>query len=100
MLVHHVFFFLKNPANTDDQAQLIAGLEIMRGIDLIKQSHIGVPADTHRGVVERSYSVSWLITFDTPAAQDAYQDHPVHHKFVADCSQLWEKVIVYDSIDA
>jgi Stress responsive A/B Barrel Domain len=98
MFVHHVFFFLKNPTNTDDQAQLMAGLETMRGVDLIKQSHVGIPADTHRGVVERSYSVSWLITFDTPADQDAYQLHPVHHKFVADCAHLWEKVVVYDSV--
>jgi hypothetical protein len=36
--------------------------------------------------------------FDDLAGQKIYQDHPIHQKFVADCSALWSKVLVYDSI--
>jgi hypothetical protein len=38
--------------------------------------------------------------FDDLAGQKIYQDHPIHKKFIEDCSALWEKVIVYDVIDA
>jgi hypothetical protein len=37
--------------------------------------------------------------FDDVAGQNIYQDHPIHKKFVDQCSHLWEKVIVYDSIE-
>jgi hypothetical protein len=99
MFIHHVFFWLKNPANDADLQQLKQGLEQLKSIPDIRMVHIGVPADTNRPVIERSYSMSWLLVFDTAAAQDVYQDHPIHHKFVADCSHLWERVVVYDSVE-
>ena len=72
----------------------------MRQIDVIRALHIGVPASTEkRDVVDSSYDVSEVMFFDDVAAQDAYQVHPVHKKFVDDCSHLWRKVIVYDSMD-
>jgi len=30
--------------------------------------------------------------------EEVYQKHPIHLKFVEDYSHLWEKVIVYDSV--
>lgn len=99
MFIHHVFFFLKNPESTADRAALIAGLQTMTQIKGVKLSHIGKVADTHRDVIDRSYSVSWVLIFDTKAEQDAYQEDPIHKQFVADCAHLWEKVIVYDSDD-
>jgi len=41
-----------------------------------------------------------MLFFDDLAGQKTYQDHPVHRKFVEDCSHLWEKVVVYDAIAA
>ncbi len=99
MFVHHVFFFLKNPDSAADRDQLVAGLQTLTELEGVKLAHIGKVADTHRGVIDRSYSVSWLMLFDTKAEQDGYQDHPIHHKFVENCAHLWEKVIVYDSDD-
>jgi hypothetical protein len=101
ILVHHVFFWLKNPSSTDDLKKLIAGVKTLEKIETIRMLHVGVPADTEkRPVVDSSYSVSELIFFDDPKGQSTYQDHPVHKKFVEDCSALWEKVIVYDSLNA
>lgn len=100
MFIHHVFFYLKNPDSATDKAALIAGLQPMTQIDGVKLAHIGNVADTHRDVVNRSYSLSWLLIFDTAAQQEAYQDDPIHKKFVQDCAHLWEKVVVYDSVDA
>ena len=58
---------------------------------------IGVPADTEqRGVVDGSYSASEILFFDDVEGQNAYQVHPIHKQFVADCEHLWERVVVYD----
>ena len=99
-LVHYALFWLKNPDSQADRARLIEGLQTLRQIDVIRALHIGVPASTEkRDVVDSSYDVSEVMFFDDVAAQDAYQVHPVHKKFVDDCSHLWRKVIVYDSMD-
>ena len=99
-LVHHVFFWLKNPDSKEDLAKLLEGLQTLRKIETIRQMHIGVPASTEkRPVVDSSYHASELMFFDDLAGQKVYQDHAIHQKFIADCSHLWEKVIVYDSLD-
>ena len=99
MFIHHVYFWLKNPGSKDDQARFIEGLKKLSKVDTIKKFYIGIPAATNRDVIERSYSVSWLLFFDDPSAQDSYQTDPIHLKFVEECSSLWNKVVVYDSID-
>lgn len=96
-VVHHVFFWLKDVDSTADRDRLIAGLRTLAAIPVIRALHIGVPADTEaRDVVDGSWQVSELMFFDTVADQKAYQDHPIHRKFVADCEPLWRKVVVYD----
>jgi hypothetical protein len=96
-VVHHVFFWLKNPKSKEDLAKLLAGLRTLSDIETVKAIHIGVPAETEqRGVVDSSYSASEILFFDDVAGQNAYQVHPIHQKFVADCQNLWERVVVYD----
>jgi hypothetical protein len=98
-LVHHVFFWLKNPSSKEDLARLLAGLRTLTKIESVRGAHFGVPASTEkRDVVDNSFSASEILFFDDTAGQKTYQDHPVHKKFVADCSHLWEKVVVYDAI--
>lgn len=99
-LAHHVFFWLKNRDSKEDLNKLLEGLKTLEKIESVRKINIGVPASTEkRPVVDNSYSASELIFFDDIAGQDAYQVHPIHVKFVEQCSHLWEKVIVYDSID-
>jgi len=100
-LVHHVFFWLKNPDSKEDLAKLLAGIRSLAAIETVRGIHVGVPASTEkREVVDNSYSASEILFFDDPAGQKVYQDHPVHQKFVAECSHLWSKVIVYDAVPA
>jgi hypothetical protein len=99
MFLHHVYFWLKNENSEQDKAKLIEGLKKLSKVSAIKQFYIGVPAATDRDVIERSYSVSWLLLFDNPADQDNYQADPIHLKFVEECSMLWKQVVVYDSVD-
>lgn len=99
-VIHHVFFWLKNPSSKEDLEKLLAGLQTLKNIETIRRIHIGVPAGTeHRDVVDSSFNASELMFFDSLEGQKTYQDHPIHKKFVADCSHLWDKVIVYDVID-
>ena len=99
-LSHHVFFWLKNPNSKEHRDKLIAGLKKLEKIETIRSLQIGVPAATEkRDVVDNSYAVSELMFFDDVAGQNVYQDHPLHKKFIEDCSMLWEKVVVYDSVE-
>lgn len=99
ILVHHVLFWLKRPGSKEDRAKLIAGLRTLAQVDSVRGIHIGIPAATEqRPVVDTSYHVSELLFFDDLAGHEAYRDHPILKQFVADCSHLWERVVVYDAI--
>jgi Stress responsive A/B Barrel Domain len=96
--VHHVHFWLKDKA---DKQKLIDGLNILIPIPHIREIHIGVPAETFRSVVDRSYDVSLLILFDTAEAQEAYQVDPTHEIFVENYAKPFcSKIVVSDSINA
>lgn len=99
VFVNHVYFWLQNEGNAEDLQQLINGLQKLSAVTTIRQFHIGKPAATSREVIDGSYSVSWLLFFDTKADQDSYQTDPIHLDFVKECSSLWKKVVVYDSVD-
>lgn len=100
ILVHHVYFWLKNPGSKEDLNKLIEGLNTLKKIEHLKLAKIGVPAATEkRDVIDTSYSVSWLNFFDSLEGQEAYQVHPVHVAFVDNYKHLWERVVVYDSMD-
>ena len=99
-IVHHVFFWLKNPTSTEDRDKLVAGLKTLAGIPLIKELYVGVLANTEkRDVVDASWQVSELMFFEDLSAQANYQQHPLHLAFVKNCSPLWEKVVVYDAMN-
>ena len=99
-LVHHVFFWLKNPKSEEDKRKLISGLKTLALIPTIRQMHVGVIASTEkREVVDTSWDVSELMFFDDEVGQKTYQDHPLHQNFVKNCSPLWKKVLVYDAIN-
>jgi hypothetical protein len=100
MFIHHVYFWLKNPSSEEDRKKLIEGLEKLTKVKTIKTFHIGKPADTNRDVIDRSYSVSWMLIFENKDAEESYQVDPIHLNFVETCKHLWEKVVVYDSVDA
>jgi len=95
--VHHVHFWLNDKA---DKQQLIDGLETLIPITHIRDMHIGVPAETFRDVVDRSYDVSLLLLFDTPQAQEAYQIDPTHVLFADNVAKpLCARVVVMDNVN-
>jgi len=99
IFIHHVFFWLKNPNAKEDLDALVEGLNKLSNVQTIRQFHIGKPAATDRAVIDSSYSVSWCLIFNSAEDQDRYQVDPIHLNFVKECSHLWSKVVVYDSVD-
>jgi len=100
-VVHHVFFWLKNPGSEADLNQLLAGVKTLAKIETVRALHAGICASTEkREVVDSSWSVSELLFFDDLEGQAIYQNHPIHLKFIETCGHLWTKVVVYDSLEA
>lgn len=97
MFVHHVFFWLKEDLSSEDIQKFEARATALLQIEHVKTGDVGKPADTDRTVIDRSYSYSLLLIFDDKAGHDAYQPHEIHKTFVDDCSDMWNRVVIYDS---
>ncbi len=98
-LLHQAFFWLKNPGSADDRAALIAGLQTLSAVPELRALSIGTPAPTEaRDVVDGSFDVLETMVFASLEDQKTYQDHPVHQAFIAACSHLWDRVLVYDAL--
>ena len=97
IFVHHVLFYLKNPASATDKNKLLDGLQKLATIECIRFSDIGTPAATNRSVIERDYTYSWLCIFNTAEEEEIYQKHPIHDDFRNNYGHLWGKVVIYDS---
>jgi Stress responsive A/B Barrel Domain len=100
-VVHHVFFWLKNAGSIEDRDKLVEGVKTLSKIETVRELRVGIVASTEkRDVVDNSWAVSELMFFSDVAGQATYQSHPIHLEFIKNYSHLWEKVIVYDAIDA
>jgi hypothetical protein len=99
-LAHHVFFWLKDPSSIADRDKLVEGVKTLSKIDVVREIHVGILAQTEkRDVVDASWQVSELIFFDDLAGQSTYQAHPVHLDFIKNYGHLWQKVVVYDAME-
>lgn len=96
MFVHNVFFWLKDDLSESNHAAFVRGLDNLLSIDTIDRAYKGVPADTDRPVIDRSYSYGIAVVFRDRAAHDAYQAHPKHDAFRNECAKYWQKVLIYD----
>ncbi|MDE2404441.1 MAG: Dabb family protein [Sphingomonadales bacterium] len=100
MITHAVFFWLKRPDSAEDRDRLIEGIRGLAAIEVVRSLQVGIPADTGaRDVVDSSFGVSEIITFDTVADEAIYQTHPLHEAFIAEYGHLWSRVTVYDIAD-
>ncbi len=97
MLVHSVYFWFKAGTPAERIAEFEEGLKRLATIPQVKECYIGKPEATPpRPVVDSSYDWALVETFDSLEDHDAYQEHQIHHDFLAEYSSSWEKVQVYD----
>ena len=96
---HVVYFWFNNPNNEEDKAFFEASLKkFLNSSKYAKTNFIGAPPAATRDVVDDSYTYNIILTFESPAAQEAYQNEDVHLQFIAESKHLWKKVVVYDAI--
>ena len=98
MFVHHVFFWLKNNLTEAEILKFEKGVKSLLEIkDHFITANVGKPASTRRTVIDSTYSYDLLLVFSDLKNHDAYQVHEIHEKFVNECKDLWEKVLIFDS---
>lgn len=98
--IHHVFFWLKNPSNSEESAKFEKALNDLAKIDVIRMVHVGKPIVTEfdKSVTDGSYAYSVVLVFDNAKDEETYLYHPLHKKFIDENKHLFAKVMVYDSL--
>lgn len=98
-LHHSVYFWLQDSGTPDDTQTIIHACQTyLPEIPGILRLVIGTPAGTDSPAVEKTYAVALLIDFVDIAAHDAYDVHPSHQRFVAECGPLFSRVQVLDVV--
>ncbi|WP_271769889.1 Dabb family protein [Aquimarina algiphila] len=96
--VHTVYFWLNNPGSKEDRMAFETSLKkFLNTSKYAKTNFIGTPPSASRDVVDGSFTYSLLVTFSSAEAQEQYQKEEAHLLFIKESSNLWKKVIVYDS---
>ena len=94
----HIVIFWTDPDQPKAADEIIAGAErYLRPIPGIVHFHVGRMATSPRPVVDQTYQVGLNVVFESKAAEDAYQIHPLHLEFVEKILiPRRKKVVVYD----
>ncbi len=93
--VHMVFFWLT--PETDVDKFLADSRNLMEKVDVIKQYHLGKPAMTPRDVVDNTYTVCLIVTFDTKEDHEIYQKDATHDWYRNAIKESIAKLQIYDS---
>lgn len=97
---HIVLFWLKPGISDTDKAAFEKGVKSLGTITSLSDYYLGYPASTDRPVIDSSYDYSLVCTFTDQKAHEAYQADPIHDLFRDTCAVYWDKVLIYDSVDA
>ncbi|MDD3178933.1 MAG: Dabb family protein [Opitutaceae bacterium] len=97
MLVHSVFFWLKEELSAAQRAEFRREVETLTTLRGVERGFVGTPAAVaERPVVDRSYSVGLTLLFRDRGAHDAYQVDPAHQAFLTRFKASWVRVQIYD----
>ncbi|MGB0333863.1 MAG: Dabb family protein [Opitutales bacterium] len=98
MLVHNVFFWLREDLDQTAIEEFRMGLESLKDIEHAEAIYIGIPADvSKRPVLDTSYHFCLTVILSDVAAHDAYQAHEIHQSFLAKHKEKFKRVKVYDA---
>lgn len=100
MFIHSVYFWEKAGVPAAERERMVRDCrELLGAIPSVRKLYVGVAAGTPRAVVDNSYSVALTVVFDDVAGHDLYQPHELHSKFIERNKPMWEKVLIYDSVE-
>ena len=98
MLIHTVLFWLKPELSKEDFSSFEENLGKLKDIQSIDFAHIGKPANTSkRPVIDDSYDYCLTVGLENLEAHDNYQEDKIHLDFIKNCSQMWDRVLIYDA---
>jgi Stress responsive A/B Barrel Domain len=100
MFVHAVYFTLRADLPEADLARFLAWQPRLCALPSVHKGYCGVPAATDRAVIDRAYTHALVLLFADAAAEQAYQVHPEHDRFRAECGPFYTQVRIFDSVDA
>jgi len=99
MLVHNVYFSLKDNSTSAQQKLLAACKKYLTGhpgTNFFASG--GLAQELRREVNDRDFDVALHVVFKDQAAHDQYQADPRHLKFITENKENWKKVRVFDSV--
>lgn len=98
MLVHNVYFSLKDRSAESVDRQVRSCHTLLGGHPGVEFFAVGVLADElQREVNDRDFDVSLHMIFADKAAHDRYQTSQPHQTFIAENKEHWKQVRVFDS---
>lgn len=99
VVVHSVYFWLKEGITEEEELDFLHFFEVLRTIPGVRSLSTGKPAPTtQRDVVDNSFSYLLLVTFDNMDQINLYENHPDHLAAAETYSKYWTKVQVRDVI--
>ena len=99
MLVHNVFFSLKDNSNAERDRLLAACRKYLTGHPGTSFFACGgLAQELRREVNDRDFDVALHVIFQDQAFHDKYQADPRHLQFIAENKENWKKVRVFDSV--
>jgi hypothetical protein len=100
MLVHNVYFSLKEPSVAARQRLLDACKKYLTDHPGVEFFACGLLAQAlDRPVNDRAFDVALNMAFTDQAAHDRYQVSERHRQFVGENQATWAKVRVFDSLE-
>jgi len=98
MLLHTVYFSLHDPTEAAVQKLLGDCRKYLTGHPGMLFFACGTPnQELTRPVNDRDFDVALQIVFDSKRAHDAYQDAPIHERFISENKPSWRLVRVFDA---
>jgi len=98
MILHSVFFYLKEGTQADIAGQMQEDiLHKLSGIASVCEILAGPPQGIDRDVVDNDYAMSLHAKFDDLDGLQAYQTDPVHVAFVGTFKPHFERIRVFDT---
>jgi hypothetical protein len=99
--VHHIVIcWLKDPGNAGARQQLIEVSKSFQTLPGVVRVSAGPVLPGDRGIVDSSFDVAIVMSFESREALYAYLDHPRHRQATQEVLRpLTSRVIVYDFID-
>lgn len=95
---HVVYFWLNHPDDPGDRTKFETALrELFQSSAYTRTHFIGTPPRATREVVDDSFTYAMIVTFESPAAQAAYQSEQAHLEFIDQTAHLIKRIVVYDA---